>query len=384
MTMSETILLVDDQPENISIMIEALEPLYTLLAATDGATALERASGEQRPDLILLDVMMPGMSGHEVCRRLKDDPETRDIPVIFVTSLSDPDDEARGLRVGASDYLTKPVSAPVVQARVRAHLDLKRVREQLQRQNQELEERVRERTAEVVRAQRERVESLNHFANAMAHQIRNPVAAIGGIAGLMVRKAPGGSPLAEYAEAVREEGLRLESLVREISEYVSLTAGGIQAVSVKTVMNQALVKGREFAEASGRTLHAEVDLADAMVGVDIRLVTTAVAEIIRNAVEFAEGLEADMVVRGRPVPDGGRYEIRVIDDGMGIPEENLPYVTDPFFTTKAHGVGMGLTKAKRVLCDEHGGSLRPYSPPTGEDDEFGGRGTAMVFDLPLA
>lgn len=384
MNTSETILLVDDQPENISVLIEVLEPVYNLLAATDGTTALERASGEPRPDLILLDVMMPGMSGHEVCRRLKDDPETRDIPVIFVTSLSDPDDEARGLRAGASDYVVKPVSAPVVLARVRAHLDLKRAGELLQRQNRELEERVRARTDDVVRAQRERVESLNHFANAMAHQIRNPVMAIGGIANLMVRKAPADSSLAVYAEAVREDGLRLESLVREIGEYVSLTAGGVQVVSVRTVMDQALVRGREFAEASGRALRVDMDLAPAMVGVDIRLVVAAVAEIIRNSLEFAGGVDVDMIIRGCAVPDGDRYEIRVIDDGPGIPVENLPYVTDPFFTTKARGVGMGLTKARRVLCDEHGGSLHTFSPPSGRDDEFGGRGTAVIFDLPLA
>ena len=287
MSKSETILLVDDQPENISIMIEALHSLYTLLAATDGATALERVAGDPKPDLVLLDVMMPGMSGHEVCREIKDDPATRDIPVIFVTSLDAPDDEARGLRIGASDYITKPISPPVVQARVRAHLDLKRAREQLMRQNTALEDLVRERTAEVIQAQKERVESLKHFADAMAHQIRNPVMSIGGIAGLLLRKTPADSPLATYAEAVREDSLRLESLVGVISEYVSLSAEPFREVQINGLVEAALNKARGYADSSGRDLAVDSGLQPALVKVDERIMVTAMAEIIINAMEFA-------------------------------------------------------------------------------------------------
>jgi CheY-like chemotaxis protein/anti-sigma regulatory factor (Ser/Thr protein kinase) len=396
MSKSETILLVDDQPENISIMIEALHSLYTLLAATDGATALERVAGEPRPDLVLLDVMMPGMSGHEVCRRIKDDLATRDIPVIFVTSLDDPDDEARGLRIGASDYITKPISPPVVQARVRAHLDLKRAREQLQSQNTALEERVRERTAEVIQAQKERVESLKHFADAMAHQIRNPVMSIGGIAGLLLRKTPEDSPLATYAQAVREDSLRLESLVGVISEYVSLSAEPFTEVQINGLVEAALNKARGFARASGLDLEVESGLQPARVKVDERIMVTALAEIAVNAMEFAGEERANLTIRGGvgmfgdelaeaglTGPAGHRYGVRISDDGPGIDRDVLPYVTDPFYTTKAQGVGMGLTKVKRVICDEHGGTLLIESPaasPAGPDRP----GTSVTFDLPLA
>ena len=396
MSKSETILLVDDQPENISIMIEALHSRYTLLAATDGKTALERAAGDPRPDLVLLDVMMPGMSGHEVCRRIKAEPATQDIPVIFVTSLDDPDDEARGLRIGASDYITKPISPPVVLARVRAHLELKHAREQLLSQNTALEERVRERTAEVIQAQRERVESLKHFADAMAHQIRNPVMSIGGIAGLLLRKTPEDSPLASYAEAVREDSLRLESLVGVISEYVSLSAGPFREVQVNGLMEAALDKARGFAQAAGREMSVESGLQPARVKVDERIMITAMAEILVNAVEFAGETGANLTIRGGvglfrdelaeaglTGPSRHRYGIRISDAGPGIAKDVLPYVTDPFFTTKAQGAGMGLTKVKRVVCDEHGGILLVQSPAASSGDGEG-PGTSVTFDLPLA
>ncbi|MBG0791562.1 MAG: hybrid sensor histidine kinase/response regulator [Desulfovibrionaceae bacterium] len=387
----ETILIVDDQPENITIMVEALKSSYSLLAATDGEAALERAASDPRPDLILLDVMMPDMSGHEVCRRLKRDPATSAIPVIFVTALDKPDDEALGLSLGAVDYIAKPISSPVVAARVRAHLQLKRAKELLEDQNVALEERVRERTAEVIRVQRERVESLNHFADALAHQIRNPVMSIGGMAGLLVRKAPENSPLAEYAKAVREDGLRLESLVRVVSDYVALSAGGLQVVSVKNVLEQALDKAREYALSRGRTLECEPECEDAMLGVDARIVVLAIAEMAVNAVEFADTDTVRLVVQGGiglfgdvlSLPDGDQgsdrwYGMQIMDDGPGIPRDVLPYVTDPFFTTKARGVGIGLTKVKRVICDEHGGTLLIRSPLKSGTK----RGTSVTFNLP--
>ena len=119
-----TILIVDDMPENIDLLKGVLMPLYDITVATNGRLALRLAELEPRPDLILLDVMMPGMDGHEVCRRLKGNEATRPIPVIFVTSMDEVDNVARGFELGAADYIIKPVDAPVVLARVRAHLSL--------------------------------------------------------------------------------------------------------------------------------------------------------------------------------------------------------------------------------------------------------------------
>lgn len=119
------LLLVDDEKANISVLRAALEDIYELVVAHDGAEALRQARALARPDLILLDVMMPGPSGFAVCQELKNDRTTADIPIIFVTSMNDNVNEEVGLKLGAVDYITKPISPPVVRARVAVHLRLK-------------------------------------------------------------------------------------------------------------------------------------------------------------------------------------------------------------------------------------------------------------------
>jgi len=140
-----TLLVVDDADINIDIIIEALGEDYNVRVAADGAAAL-RSVKKALPDLILLDIMMPVMDGFEVCRRLKDDPTARDIPIIFLTALNEDADEARGLELGAVDYITKPFNPAIVKARVRNHLELKRHRNHL-------EELVKKRTADLERTQ---------------------------------------------------------------------------------------------------------------------------------------------------------------------------------------------------------------------------------------
>jgi DNA-binding NtrC family response regulator len=126
------ILIVDDQPENIRILAELLKRKYTTMAVTTGRKALEHAAGSNKPDLILLDIMMPEMDGYEVCRRLKADKDSGDIPVIFITALDKVEDEARGLELGAVDYITKPFNPDIVEARVHTHLELKSHRAHLE------------------------------------------------------------------------------------------------------------------------------------------------------------------------------------------------------------------------------------------------------------
>lgn len=142
------VFVVDDIETNIALMVAFLSDHFDVSVALDGPSALEDIP-EANPDIILLDIMMPGMDGHEVCRRLKANPATRDIPIIFVTARSEDEDETLGLGLGAVDYITKPISPPVVLARVTTHLQLKFAGEALANQNLILEEKVKERTAEL-------------------------------------------------------------------------------------------------------------------------------------------------------------------------------------------------------------------------------------------
>ena len=129
-----TILIVDDAPDNIMLLSALLKGRYKVKIATDGAKALQIAAIAPQPDLILLDVMMPEMDGFETCRRLKANADTAEIPVIFLTARIEPEDEEKGLRLGAADYIPKPISPPVVLARVTTQLELKDAREQLKSQ----------------------------------------------------------------------------------------------------------------------------------------------------------------------------------------------------------------------------------------------------------
>jgi phosphoserine phosphatase RsbU/P len=139
----KSILIVDDTPINIGVISGALKDSFATKVATRGEKALAIASGKEKPDLILLDIMMPEMDGYEVCRRLKANPDTRDIPVIFLTSQTEAEDETKGFEVGAVDYIHKPFSAAVVKARVRTHLMLREAHAQIAQQlveiNAELE-----------------------------------------------------------------------------------------------------------------------------------------------------------------------------------------------------------------------------------------------------
>jgi len=145
-----TILVVDDTPDNLALMSSLLKDAYKVKIANSGEKALRIAASDPPPDLILLDIMMPGMDGYEVCRRLKRDPKTINIPVIYLTARSEVEDEKKGLELGAVDYITKPISPPIVMARVKSHLALKAMADFLRDQAAFLELEVTRRTAELV------------------------------------------------------------------------------------------------------------------------------------------------------------------------------------------------------------------------------------------
>ncbi len=154
------VLVVDDVAENIDVIAGVLAEDYDVKVALNGEDALDIAFSKPHPDLILLDIMMPGMDGYQVCQKLKENPSTHDIPVIFVTALDEMEDEAKGFDVGGVDYITKPIQTPLVLARTKAHLELKMARQRLKEQNRILQENIR---------LREDVESI------IRHDLKTPI-----------------------------------------------------------------------------------------------------------------------------------------------------------------------------------------------------------------
>ena len=173
--LKRTILIVDDNPENLTVLGELLCDIYRVRAANSGARALQLARQEPPPDLILLDVMMPGMSGYEVLHQLRTASETREIPVIFLTAMNSEDDEQRGLVMGAVDYITKPLRQAIVLARVATHLELKCTREQLQRDKADLEVAIAERLRDKLVVQDVTIRALARLAETRDNETGNHI-----------------------------------------------------------------------------------------------------------------------------------------------------------------------------------------------------------------
>jgi putative two-component system response regulator len=163
-----TILVADDSPQNIELLSRVLGQEYRIKVATSGEKALKLVYSDEPPDLILLDIMMPDLSGHEVCKRIKSNPDRRLIPVIFVTAMSTVEDETLGLALGAVDYITKPISPPLVQARVRTHLAL-------YDQTRELERMVAQRTSELLATRQQLIRRLGRAGEFKDNETGNHV-----------------------------------------------------------------------------------------------------------------------------------------------------------------------------------------------------------------
>ena len=238
------VLAVDDSETNIDILVELLGDIYEVRAALDGETALEDVA-EEKPDLILLDVMMPGMDGYETCRRLKSSEDTKDIPVVFLTAMSDEKDEALGLSLGAVDYITKPFSSELVKARVKNHLELKRHRD-------DLEGLVAERTAQLALTQEVTVYSLANLA-----ETRDPETG-----GHILRTQ---RYVKALAQKLRELDIYRDELTDEAIHLLYLSAPlhdiGKVGVEDKILLKPGRLTGDEFEEMKKHTVLARDTLA---------------------------------------------------------------------------------------------------------------------------
>lgn len=170
-----TVLVVDDTPDNLMLMTDLLKDRYRVKAANSGEAALRVLQNNPLPDLILLDIMMPGLSGHEVARQLQQDPRTRQIPIIFLTALASMENEIQGLELGAVDYITKPISPPLVLARVQTQLKIKAAADFLRDQNDFLEQEVQRRTREVIAIQDVTIQAMASLAETRDNETGNHI-----------------------------------------------------------------------------------------------------------------------------------------------------------------------------------------------------------------
>lgn len=171
----KSILVVDDHPDNLTLMSQLLKDVYQVRVANGGERALRVAHADRPPDLILLDIMMPVMNGYEVCRKLKSDPATAEIPVIFLTAMTETEDEKKGFELGAVDYIIKPISAPIVLARVKTHLHIKATADFLKDKAAYLENEVAKRTREIVALQDVTTQALASLAETRDNETGNHI-----------------------------------------------------------------------------------------------------------------------------------------------------------------------------------------------------------------
>jgi two-component system, NtrC family, sensor kinase len=394
-----SILIVDDMPSNIHALNELLRHDYDITAATSGARALEICRAQQ-PDLILLDLVMPEIDGIEVCRRLKADPATKGIPVIFVTARNELGDEEQALKAGAIDFFMKPVIAPILRQRVANHLELKRQQDDAQR----LIQKMQEMQAQLL--QSEKLAAIGQLAAGVAHEINNPVGYVtSNLNSLRDYIATLTELLTLYREAEaalppdwrgRIEGERtkadLDYILADLDHLVHEATEGTDRV------RQIVADLKEFAHIHG----TEWKLADLHKGLDstLNVVHNEIkykAEVIKEygdippvnclpqqlnqvfmnlLVNAAAAIPERGTITVRTGREGDEVFVDVEDTGTGIAEQHLPRLFEPFFTTKpvGKGTGLGLSVAYGIV-KKHGGRFEVQSTV--------GKGTRFRVWLPV-
>jgi signal transduction histidine kinase len=363
--MNPQILIVDDTPSNIHVLAEALSAAYRVKVATSGAAALAIASHpESRPDLILLDVMMPGMDGYEVCRRLKQGPATRGIPVIFVTARTDETDEESGLRLGAADYITKPIKAGIVLQRVANLLEREQLRKEVEVHRDNLEQLVAARTTALSIA-KEAAEAANRakstFLANMSHELRTPMNGIMGMTQLALRRATDPKQIEQLDKAI-QSAQRLLGIINGILDISRIEAERLtleqSAFKFGMVLENLMsLLGQEITD---KGLKMFVYLAPEVTGLTLLGDPLRLGQILinftANALKFTE--QGSITLRIRLLedkPDEVQLRIEVADTGIGISAEDQKRLFTAFEqadgsnTRKYGGTGLGLAISKRLV-----------------------------------
>ena len=419
------ILVVDDNPTNIKILFNVLkESGYKVLVAQDGQSTLNKLE-EVKPDLIFLDVMMPGMDGFETCRRLKENPATREIPVIFMTALAETTDKVKGFSLGAVDYITKPFQQAEVLARVGLHLKLRSLTRELEEKNNQLqdfneglERQVEERTAELKKAQSqmvlsEKMSSLGQLVAAVAHEINNPVNFIYGNLKYASEYAEGLLHLVELYQKYSPQHpddeiedwidrIDLDFMKSDLPKLLQSMQVGSERIRTivlslghfchtdETVCKEVDI--HEGIESTLMILHGRTKAKGDYAGINIRKeygdiplikcypsqLNQVFMNLLANAIDTSEESgksHLEICIKTKRLRED--VAIHITDNGMGIPPSVQEKLFDPFFTTKpmGKGTGLGLAIAHSIVVEKHGGNIQCLSVP--------GEGTEFIIKLPL-
>ncbi|MBF0620368.1 MAG: hybrid sensor histidine kinase/response regulator [Magnetococcales bacterium] len=336
------ILIVDDTPENLKILMEALRNDYIIIAARDGESALRLAMKAPLPDLILLDIMMPGMSGFEVCQHLKDDPDTCDIPILFLTALTDVENETHGLEVGAIDYIHKPITVPVVQARVRNHIELAQARKTLEIQNQELKE------AALLREEVERISR---------HDLKGPLSAVIGLPQLLACEENLTEEQQEWVAQIEHAGYRMLDMINHSLDLYRMETGQYPYQPSMIEMDKVIQHVVSELGSLASSLSATVQLIDnrdqqrAVPGEEL-LCYTLFANLIKNAIEASENSAVTIQLDDQD----SWLSIRIHNNQM-VPIEIQKRFFEKYATSgKNRGTGLG-TYSAQLITETQAGKL---------------------------
>jgi two-component system, sensor histidine kinase and response regulator len=373
--LAPTLLVVDDMPANLEAMAGLLEREgYYVVVAQGGEEAVQRAVFA-RPALILLDVMMPGLDGFETCRRLKARDETRDIPVIFMSALAETPDKLAGFAAGAVDYVTKPLNAAEVMARVRTHLALSELRRRLGEQNAQLQQEVAARERMQAALQRSNVE-LEQLAYVASHDMQEPLRMIASYLQLVAQRyddkldADGREFIAYAVDGAK----RMQALINDLLAYsrVGTKARPFERVDCAAVAATAIAHLRVAIEESGARV--TYDALPPVQG-DATQLLQLVQNLLGNALKF-HGDAPPRVHIGCEAMDG-QWCFSVSDNGIGIAPEYFDRIFGLFQRLHGRreypGTGIGLALCKKIV-ERHGGRIWVESAE--------GRGSAFKFTLP--
>lgn len=337
-----TILIVDDTAQNLTVLGELLKPWYRVRAANSGERALHSASTDPRPDLILLDVMMPDMDGHEVLRRLRADPETAAVPVIFITAMSATEDEEFGLQLGAVDYITKPFNPSIVLARVRTQLELKQARDHLARENDWLEEEVARRMRENLLVQDLGVRALSCLAEARDNETGLHIVRTQNYVEILARKL---ADHPRFRDALA--GKRLDMVIK---------AAPLHDVGKVGIPDAILLK-------PGKLTHEEFEIMKAHPTIGAEAIAKAMDQALSGAdedtVEQAPGAFAFLQVAGEislghhEKWDGSGYPAGLVGDAIPAAARlmALADVFDALTCRRVYKPPMSIEKARQIIVD---------------------------------